>query len=314
MRKILITGFSGFVSHHFLEYLYQNDIKTEIIGVDIREPLFNYKKFMDKLKISFRIINLLDKESIKSMLCCFSPDYILHLASYSSVAYSWKYPEESFVNNTNIFLNIISSIAEANIKCRILSVGSSEEYGNVLDADMPLREDHILLPVSPYAVARVAQEMLAKVYVESYGMDIILTRSFNHIGPWQDERFVIPSFIKKIKRLKDNGVQEGIIETGDISIVRDFVDVRDVVKAYYVLLTEGTTGSIYNICSGVGVSLKDVIGMIAMEIGVKIDTKINPELVRPNDNRIIVGSYEKIYNDFGWEPKIPILNTIHDMI
>ena len=169
-------------------------------------------------------------------------------------------------------------------------------------------------PISPYAVARVSQELLSKIFVESYHLDIVLTRSFNHIGPWQDERFVVPSFIKRIRGIKESGQNVGIIETGDVSVIRDFVDVRDVVRAYYLLLKKGHSGEIYNICSGKGISLRDVIQMIAEKFEVQVTSKINPQLMRPNDNKVIIGTNYKIYDELGWVPEILLEQTISDMV
>ena len=256
----------------------------------------------------------MDKEALKVALETFNPDYILHLAALSSVAYSWKYPTESFMNNSNIFLNLIDAIREVNPECRILSVGSSEEYGNVSRSELPLKESQRVNPVSPYAVARVSQELMSKVYVKAYGMNVIMTRSFNHIGPRQDDRFVIPSFIKRIIDIKNNGKTKGEIETGDTTIIRDFVDVRDVVRAYYMLLTEGTPGEIYNICSGNAYKLSDIIDCIATEVGVKVTTRVNPEFVRPDDNKEIVGSAYKLEVELGWKPEIDIKDTLRVMI
>ena len=314
MSNILITGFSGFVSHHFLEYLYQNKIPTDIYGLDLREPLFSCKKYEKLFNIRFKEINLLNIEALRELFTEFTPDYILHLASFSSVAYSWKHPAESFSNNTNIFLNLVATVSEFNSNCRILSVGSSEEYGDVSVSDLPLTEESALKPVSPYAVARVSQEMLSRVYVDSYHVNIILTRSFNHIGMWQDERFVIASFISRALQLKKAGLTEGTIETGDLMIVRDFVDVRDVVRAYYLLLMKGKCGEVYNICSGKGIKLKTVIDIIGEQVGIKIHTKINPEYVRLNDNKEIIGSFGKIKSELGWNPQISFEQTIKEMI
>lgn len=313
-KRFLITGFSGFVGRHFLQYLYDKNEEMEVFGIDIRKPAFDTTVYADRLKISFKEVNLLDKEALKEVLESFRPQYILHLASFSSVAFSWQHPEESFVNNTNIFLNMTGILKELQLPCRVLSIGSSEEYGNVLPQHLPLKEDMQLQPVSPYAVARVSQEMLSKVFVDSYHLDIILTRSFNHIGPWQDERFVVPSFIRRILNIRDAGLSKGTIETGDTTIIRDFVDVRDVVNAYYMLLTEGTPGEIYNICSGTGIALSDIIDQIADIVGVKVSTKVNPEYVRPNDNRVVVGSHEKITTELGWQPVIKWEQTLRDMV
>ena len=313
-KRILITGFSGFVGRHFINFLYEEKINAEVLGIDLREPAFDTDSFKGVLDISFKSVNLLDEEALREVLLSFRPDYILHLASFSSVAYSWQHPEECFVNNTNIFLNLTSAVKDMKLNCRILSIGSSEEYGNVDKSMLPLREDMALTPVSPYAVARVSQEMLSRVFVDSYKQNIILTRSFNHIGPWQDDRFVVPSFLKRIMDIKASGAKSGTIETGDTTIIRDFVDVRDVVKAYYLLLTKGTPGEIYNICSGRGIALSDIIVEMADLVGVEVKTKVNPEFVRPNDNRVIIGSYEKINKELGWEPVMDLRTTLSDML
>ena len=314
MKRIAITGFSGFVAGHFLDHLYKENISCEILGLDRATPKIDLAKYADKLNIRFSVIDLMDKEALKSAFATFRPDYCLHLAAFSSVAYSWKYPSESFTNNSNIFLNLIDAIRETDASCRVLSVGSSEEYGNVSRSELPLKESQRVNPVSPYAVARVSQELMSKVYVKAYGMNVIMTRSFNHIGPRQDDRFVIPSFIKRIIDIKKSGKKEGEIETGDTSIIRDFVDVRDVVRAYYMLLENGTPGEIYNICSGNAYRLADIIDGIAAQVGVKVTTKVNPEFVRPDDNKEIVGSAYKIESELGWKPVIDIKDTLRDMI
>lgn len=313
-KRFLITGFSGFVGRHFLHYLYDKNEEMEIFGIDIRKPAFDVSVYADRLHIQFEEVNLLNRDELKSVIERFRPQYILHLASFSSVAFSWQHPEESFVNNTNIFLNLTGVLKELELPCRVLSIGSSEEYGNVMAEHLPLRESMQLQPVSPYAVARVSQEMLSKVFVDSYHLDIILTRSFNHIGPWQDERFVVPSFIRRILNIKDEGLSEGTIETGETTIVRDFVDVRDVVNAYYMLLMDGTPGEIYNICSGTGIALADIINQVADIVGIKVHTKVNPEYVRPNDNRVVIGSHDKLTTELGWQPVISWNRTLQDMV
>lgn len=313
-KKILITGFSGFVASHFVEYLYNNHPEYDIIGLDLNKPVFDYNTFSDKLDIKFIEANLLDSEHLSSLFLDIKPDYVLHLAAFSSVAYSWQHPSESFTNNSNIFLNLINALNITDHKCKVLSVGSSEEYGNVKHSNIPIREDQPVNPLSPYAVARVSQELLSKVFIKAYKMDIVMTRSFNHIGPRQDKRFVVPGFINRVLDIKDSGNIEGIIETGNLSIIRDFVDVRDVVRAYYLLLIQGKSGDIYNICSGKGIKLEEVVKIIADEIGIKVKTVINPDFVRPDDNMEIVGSPYKLESGFKWKPEIDFKTTIKDMV
>ena len=312
-EKFLITGFSGFVSQHFLNYLESNCISAQIIGIDINTPDFNFKQFQ-YIKCDFQKVDLLDKSQVEVIINTFKPNYVLHLASYSSVAFSWKNPVESFANNTNIFLNLIETIRLSGIKCRILSIGSSEEYGNVSSNDLPLKEDHNLKPLSPYAVARVSQEMLSKVYVDSYGMDIILTRSFNHIGTHQKDIFVISSFAKQLVELKHSNSPVKELTTGDTSIIRDFVDVRDVVNAYYLLFINGKKGEIYNVCAGKGTSLNEIIQLMTTILNTNVTHHINQQLVRPNDNKIIIGSNQKLKQDTGWDISFTLEESLKDIL
>ena len=313
-KKILITGFSGFVARHFIEYMIKDELDVEIWGLDINPPTYLMEEYRKSINISFEIIDLLNQTQLKIFLDRVRPDYILHLASYSSVAYSWENPRLSFVNNTNIFLNLVQAVKESEIKCRILSVGSSEEYGNYRMEDLPLREDYSLNPSSPYAVARVSQEMLSKIFVKNFGMDIIMTRSFNHIGPWQDSRFVVAGFIEKVLEIKKSGQKFGEIEVGDLSIIRDFTDVRDVVRAYWLLLCDGKTGEVYNVCSGKGIKIKNILQIIGQNLKIEIIGRPVEKYMRPNDNKVVIGSNEKIFKELGWKPEIGLYTTINDMV
>ncbi|MBA4423350.1 MAG: GDP-mannose 4,6 dehydratase [Syntrophus sp. (in: bacteria)] len=247
MDRYLITGFSGFVSKHFLKYLEGLQQQVSVLGVDIVQPDFGLD-WLSHVQCDFVKMDLLDREGVEKIIFQFRPSYILHLASYSSVAFSWKNPVKSFQNNTNIFLNVLDAVHSVNSGIRILSIGSSEEYGDLIGGNTLFHEDNTLNPISPYAVARVSQEMLSKVYAKGYGLDIVMTRSFNHIGPGQKETFVIASFAKHLVEMKKRGVSSPKLITGDISLIRDFVDVRDVVRAYDRLLKKGRKGEIYNIC------------------------------------------------------------------
>jgi GDP-4-dehydro-6-deoxy-D-mannose reductase len=288
MKKFLITGFSGFVSRHFIDYLDNNEIDSVIMGVDVTKPEFQFDEYK-KVKCTYRELDLLNQDDITKVLRQFRPDYILHLASYSSVAYSWKQPILSFRNNTNIFLNLLQSVCDLGLSCRILSIGSSEEYGNVTAEDLPLKEDHPLNPISPYAVARVSQELLSRVYSSGYHLDVVMTRSFNHIGPYQKTIFAIPAFANQLSEAKIRGLDRCDVMAGDVDIIRDFVDVRDVVAAYYALLERGLNGEVYNVCSGKGIALKTVIEMMGSLLNIKVNIKQSKSLTRPDDNHIIIG-------------------------
>lgn len=313
MKKYLITGFSGFVARHFVDYLEQRKIQCRVKGLDVQCPRIPFDDYKN-VQISFEKIDLLAKSDVDHVIREFQPDYILHLASISSVGLSWREPVRSFQNNTNIFLNVMDAVRNLKTDTRILSVGSSEQYGNVNETDIPLSEDHSLHPGSPYAVARVAQEQLSMVYVNGYGMDIVLTRSFNHIGPMQSDVFAVSSWARQLVELRKAGNNHGRLVTGDLSIVRDFSDVRDVVHAYYLLLQGGRSGHVYNVCSGTGVTLKDIITSMTAELDITVDIHIDPRLLRPSDNRIIIGSNKKIRRELGWENTISLDQSLRDVM
>jgi len=310
MKKYLITGISGFVAYHFLEHLNMLGEKADVLGLDLKIPQTLREYSFENVKLSLVELNLLEYRALEIAVVSFSPDYIVHLASFSSVGKSWEMPLESFLNNTNIFLNIAEVVRHNKIACRILSVGSSEEYGNVKESDTPLKENMILHPGNPYAVARVSQEMLSKCYVNAYGLDIILTRSFNHVGAKQRTDFAIPSFAKQISDGVKQGQKEIKLSAGDISVIRDFIDVRDVVNAYLALLNNGKTGELYNVCSGRGHSLKEIVDLLAKIFNVKVTVETDPKKVRPIDNKIITGSFEKIKEHTGWQPKFKLEDSL----
>jgi GDP-4-dehydro-6-deoxy-D-mannose reductase len=310
LKKYLITGFSGFVSKHLLEYLSSIGEEYEIIGIArSQEEIPHYKN----LHIKSYHLDLKSSSVVKEVITSVQPDYIIHLASDSSVAYSWQNPLESFQNNTNIFLNIVEAVRAASIKCRILSVGSSEEYGIVRSENLPLREDHPLNPISPYAVARVSQEMLSRIYVSGFGLDIVITRSFNHIGPGQKDSFVISSFAKQIAERKLKGNKQ-LIRVGDVTITRDFLDVRDVVMAYMSLLEKGISGEVYNICSGCGNSLEELLKRMLKIADADIRYEVAKELIRPSDNPIIIGTNDKLRNATGWQQQVTLDTSLSDIL
>ena len=312
MSKYFITGCSGFVSQHFLEYLDKHEAAASVLGCDLFKPDFN--TLYENITFRFEKIDLLNFDNLEISLSKFQPDYILHLAAFSSVAYSWGQPVKSFLNNTNIYLNLLEAIRKCVIKSRILSIGSSEQYGNCGQDGSPITEEMQYDPVSPYAVARVSQELLSKTYINGFDLDIVCTRSFNHIGPYQKSNFVVASFIEKVTNAKALGKTESSIGVGNLDIVRDFTDVRDVVKAYHLLLKNGSKGEIYNVCSQKGIKLKQLLEKIGEICRIKIYPVKEASLIRPADNKIIIGSNKKIFDHIGWAPAIPIEKSLESMI
>ena len=313
MKTYIITGASGFVAPYLLDYLISSSTSIrKIICIDAVEP--ETRLWNKKHEVETRLLNLLDSDAVKDLIKTTKPDYIIHLASLSSVANSWRYPIESFINNTNIFLNLIDAIRQHFPQCKILSVGSSEEYGSVSVNCLPLVETDVLRPTSPYAVARVSQELLSVVFTQGYGLHIVMTRSFNHIGRFQKEVFVIPQLISQFMRAEKEGRTQVVIKAGDLGVVRDFTDVRDVVKAYALLLDHGEDGEIYNVCSGHGYRLSDIVKLIGTITGIHPIVQINNSFIRPLENKEIVGCNEKIKNCCNWVPSISLEESIKDIV
>ena len=308
MKKYLITGIGGFVGRYFWLYLLDRGEDFQVLGLD-RMPEAPWTHLL----FQYRPLDLMDSTALRGVVEEFQPDAVVHLASMSSVGQSWKAPADCFSNNTGIFLNLIEAVRSACPEARVLSVGSSEEYGDYPACAMPLREDYELRPGNPYAVARVAQEMFSRVYARSYGLKIMMTRSFNHMGPGQRETFVVPSFVKQLVEIKKNG-PTGMMHVGNVDIVRDFLDVRDVVDAYGRILEEGRPGEVYNVCSGEGVSLRSLVQRLSSLLDVDVDLVVDNALIRPADNLCIVGDTKKLRQDLGWECRYRLEESLREMI
>lgn len=315
MQKYLITGYSGFVGYHFLSYL--NSIAKEkvfVIGLDIIFPNDFSNWSFNNLEIIHKTINLLDFNEVNSVITEYIPTHIVHLAAFSSVGKSWKDPSGYFSNNVGAFLNIVESIRKNEIKCRILNIGSSEEYGSVNEKQIPILETNRINPDNPYAVTKMSQEGLAHVYSSGFGMDIISTRSFNHIGPRQRDVFVVAAFTKQVAQAVIDERKALDMITGDLNVIRDFLDVRDVVSAYYLLLEKGISGEVYNVCSGEGIPLQRIISELSNISGISISNHVSPDLLRPNDIKKIIGSNEKLKKDTNWERNYSLEETLADTL
>jgi len=259
-------------------------------------------------------LDMLDRTGLDEVIRRWKPGRIIHLASHSSVASSWQDPVDSFLNNTNIFLNLIESVKQNCPSSRILSVGSSEEYGAVGPEELPLKETRPLRPTSPYGVARVSQEMLSQVYAQGFGLDLVITRSFNHVGPRQRETFFIPGLVKQFASAKAAGAARVEILAGDMNVIRDFTDVRDIVRAYLLLLEHGRAGEIYNVCSGKGYLLEDIVHMLEKISGIKAHIVIDPARIRPVENPAIVGDNHKLRTECEWRPRYDLATTLSQIL
>ena len=312
MKRCLITGITGFVGSHLAEYLLSEGY--EVYGT---ARWRSDTKNIDHIKSKIKLIDadLRDAYSVQNAVNQAEPDYIFHLAAQSFVLASWHAPQETLITNIVGNLNILEAVRSSKLKPVIHIAGSSEEYGKVYPNEVPIRETNPLRPMSPYGVSKVGQELLSLQYMESYGLEIIVTRAFNHTGPRRGEVFVTSDFAKQIAEI-EKGKRDPIILHGNLEAKRDFTDVRDVVKAYLLAVEKCKAGEVYNICSGDGgiYSIKEVLNLLLSMNNVKIETKQDPNRMRPSDVNILHGDYSKFREITGWKPEINFKQTMKDLL
>jgi GDP-4-dehydro-6-deoxy-D-mannose reductase len=257
--------------------------------------------------------DLRDSSSVKSVIDTISPDRIFHLAAQSFVPSSWTAPAESLSTNVIGQLHIFEACRDLDIKPWIQLACSSEEYGMVYPDETPIKETNPLRPLSPYAVSKVGQDYLGYQYHMSYGMNIVRTRGFNHTGPRRGEVFVCSDFAKQIA-LIESGKNDPVMYVGNLEALRDFTDVRDMVRGYWLSLESCEPGEVYNICSGKAYSIQEVLDKLIEMTNVKIEVRQDPTRLRPSDVPILLGDNTKFRSVSGWEPMIPFEKTLEDIL
>lgn len=308
--RVLITGISGFVGSHLAEYCLAKD--AEVFGtIRWRSRTENIDHIKKKIKLVE--CDIRDASSVTKTVEDSKPDYIFHLAAQSFVPTSWHAPAETLTTNTLGELNIFEAVRELNLDSKIQIAGSSEEYGKVLEDEVPIKETNPLRPLSPYGVSKVTQDMLGYQYHQSYGLKIVITRAFNHEGPRRGDVFVTSNFAKQVAEI-EKGLKEPVIEVGNLEAQRDFSDVRDVVEAYWLSLEKGVPGEIYNICSGKAMKIRDMLDMLLDLSSEKVEVRQDPARMRPSDVMILQGDCTKFKEATGWEPKIPFEKTMEDLL
>src|SRR3989344_295793 len=309
MKKALVTGIAGFAGSHLAEHLLKNNFKVSgFFHPDHSNQNIDHIK--DKLNLI--ACDVLDFEKVRQALEKINPDYVFHLAAFASPAQSFKEPKETLVNNIVGQLNITKSLAEIKSSARILVVGSADEYGNIGSKYLPAGEDTPLAPASPYAVSKVAQDMLGLQFFLSGKLNVVRVRPFNHIGPRQSSAFVVPSFASQIAKLEKEG--GGVINVGNLEAWRDFTDVRDMVRAYLLVLEKGEFGQVYNLGSGRAVKIGDILEILLSFTKVKIEVKVDKSRLRSADIKKIYCDFSKFKKQTGWQPKIPLQTTLFDTI
>jgi GDP-4-dehydro-6-deoxy-D-mannose reductase len=257
--------------------------------------------------------DLEDASAVEAAVDLVRPDRVVHLAAQSSVHQSWSDPAGTLRTNVQGLLHLLEAIRKRALAPRVLVVGSSEEYGLVRPGDIPLREDAPLRPNSPYAVSKVAQGYLALQYVLSHQMGVVRTRTFHHTGPGRGEAFAESSFARQLAEI-EAGRRPPVIQVGNLESVRDFSDVRDVVRAYWALLDRGDAGEVYNVCSGSGVRVRDVLQTLVEASGLDVEVRVDPERLRPSDVPALVGDPSRLRSATGWEPRHSLADSLRDLL
>jgi GDP-4-dehydro-6-deoxy-D-mannose reductase len=310
--RALITGITGFAGSHLAEHLLAEHPDVEVFGT------YRWRSRMDNIehlrkKVKLLEADLRDSTSMVNALDRSRPDFIFHLAAQSFVPSSWTAPNETLTTNIAGQTNLFEAIRALRIDPVVQLACSSEEYGLVLPNEVPIKETNPLRPLSPYAVSKVAQDYLGYQYFQSYGLKAIRTRGFNHTGPRRGQVFVTSNFCSQVAAI-ELGLQEPVIRVGNIEAIRDFTDVRDMVRAYWLAVNHGKPGEVYNIATGHGIRISELLDRIIALASVEVKIEVDPERLRPSDVEILIGDSSKFRADTGWEPRIPFDQTLRDLL
>jgi len=308
--KVLVTGAGGFVAGHLVDFLRKEHPEAELFGV-VRP----HGTAPDPAGGAITVLeaDLNDPASLEPVLDAVAPDRIVHLAGQSSVHVSWIDPGGTLRTNVLGIVHLLDAVRRRGLAPAVLVVGSAEEYGMVDPAELPLREDMPLRPSSPYAVSKVAQGLLALQYGPAGGLRILRTRTFHHTGPGRGETFAESSFARQIAEI-EAGRRRPVLHVGNLDAVRDYTDVRDVVRAYWALLDRGTAGEVYNVCSGRGRRIRDLLEVLLAASGTKVEVRVDKDRLRPSDVPALVGDPARLRAATGWQPRVPLEDSLRELL
>lgn len=310
--NVLITGITGFAGSHLADYLLEHHPDVEVWGTRRwRSPLENIEHLGDRVRLVEA--ELRDFHSCLSVLDRVRPEIVFHLAAQSFVPTSWNSPADTLQSNIVGQTNLFEAIRRLGIDPVFQIACSSEEYGLVHREETPITEDNPLRPLSPYAVSKVGQDLLGYQYFQSYGLKAIRTRGFNHTGPRRGEVFVTSNFASQVARI-EAGLSEPVIHVGNLDAIRDFTDVRDMVRGYWLAATKGRPGQVYNLASGNGITIRELLDRLIALADVEVEVRTDPERMRPSDVEILIGDASRMREDTGWEPEIPFDQTLRDTL
>jgi GDP-4-dehydro-6-deoxy-D-mannose reductase len=308
--KTLITGIAGFAGSHLAELLLKDG--EEISGTILPgESTHNLKALLPRLNLI--PCDLRNKEATEHVMSEVRPEFVYHLAALTFIPDSVIDPRFTFETNLFGTLNLFESLRELRTRPRVLFVGSADEYGRVEKGELPIKEENPLRPTNPYSVSKVSAGMLAYQYGLNGHLHVVRVRPFNHTGPRQSPRFVCSDFARQIVDA-EKGRRPAEVHVGNLQPKRDFTDVRDVVRAYRDILKGGASCEVYNICSGISVSIGEILEKLLALSGRQLKVVQSLDRTRNSDAGEIRGDYRKIQKAVGWKPDIPLARTLEDMI
>jgi len=310
--RVLITGITGMVGSHLAEYILANHPGVEVHGlVRWRSPRANIEQIQPKLFL--HCAELRDLNSLVILLTKVKPERIFHLAAQSYVTTSFEAPADTLHTNVIGTTNLLDAVRIVGIDPIIHICSSSEVYGQVTKDEVPIRESNPLRPASPYAVSKVGEDMIALQYFLSYGIKAIRTRMFTHTGPRRGDIFAESAFAKQIAEI-EAGVRPNPLKVGNLDSVRTFSDVRDAVKAYWLLLEKCTPGEVYNIGGNQTMTVGEMLEMLKGMANTKIEHEVDRSLLRPSDVTLQIPDISKFQSATGWEPEISLEKTLRDLL
>ena len=315
MDTVLVTGATGMVGSTIIDYILSDEPDYDVVAIRRRRSdMKNVNHLVHNPKVHWEIGDLSDTHSLYAILRKYKPVRCFHAAAMSHVPTSWLAPAECMQTNVVGQINLFEAIREVCPDCRIQICGSSEEYGLVHPAEIPIGEDNPLRPLSPYACSKVAQDTLGYQYTKSYGMEIIRTRAFNHSGARRHEGFAEASFSLQIAQI-EKGLREPVIYHGNLDAIRDMTNVKDIVRAYWICL-DGVCewGEVYNVCSGNDPSIQQILDHLLSLSDCEISTRTEPDRIRPSDVPVLIGDASKFREATGWAPTYTWQETIAECL
>jgi GDP-4-dehydro-6-deoxy-D-mannose reductase len=287
---VLVTGAGGFAGSHLVEHL-----------LGCSQPVVGWTR---------QVVDLLHRDRVRAAIGELRPTQVYHCAGVPHVGESFRDTAQPLAGNVLATEHLFDALRRSGVRCRVLVPGSATVYAASSEA---ITESGAIAPSSPYAISKLAQEQLALRAMQEDGIEVVVTRSFNHTGPRQTPDFVVPSMARQIARI-ERGQLEPIIKVGNITAQRDFTDVRDVVRAYVALMQSGTNGAVYNVASGVGRSIRSVLDTLISRSKVPVRIEVEPARMRPNDVPVIVGDFSRLKAATGWQPEVTFDKMLDDLL